>query len=232
MSENKQSIKIAEHLINNVVIDYVNKILKSFSHICNVDLILDINEEKSKHRCREKYYDNITLLIYIKNNDDINNIKELFVLHLNNLLKYKCNMDNDGNVSSLYPVYGAYKSDTKLVKINNIIVNNKNEYEFRKNYLNLSKERRYLYTNIINKCTDILGETKSMFKYKLMPNSLSYYIIKPNGDEQCIWTSNDWNKVLDILDETFGEDYNPDDMSLDDIVQHMRKIQFKVEVKL
>ena len=44
MSENKQSIKIAEHLINNVVTDYVNKILKSFSHICNVDLILDINE--------------------------------------------------------------------------------------------------------------------------------------------------------------------------------------------
>lgn len=228
MSENKQSIKIAEHLINNVVTDYVNKILKSFSHICNVDLILDIDEKEQKHRQREKYYDDITLLIYIKNNDDINNIKELFVSHLNNLLKYKCNMDNDGNVLSLYPIYGAYKSDTKLVKINNIIVNNKNEYEFRKNYLNISKERRSLYTNIIDKCTDILGETKSMFKYKLMADSLSYYIIKPNGDKQCIWTSNDWNKVLDILDETFGEDYDPDDMSLDDIVQHMRKMQFEV----
>ena len=63
-----------------------------------------------------------------------------------------------------------------------------------------------------------------MFKYKLLADSLSYYIIKPNGDKQCIWTSNDWNKVLDILDETFGEDYDPDDMSLDDIVQHMRKM--------
>lgn len=232
MSENKQSIKIAEHLINNVVIEYANKILKSFSHIDNVDLILDVDEKEPKHRQREKYYDDITLLIYVKNDNNINNIKELFVSHLNNLLKHKCNIENNSIVSSLYPIYGSYKSDTKLVKINNIIVNNKNEYEFRKNYLSLSKERQSLYTNIIDKCTDMLGETKSMFKYKLMPDSISYYVIKSNGDKQCIWTSNDWNKVLDILDETFGEDYDPDDMSLDDIVHHMRKMQFEVKVKL
>lgn len=222
MSENKQNIKIAEHLINNVVIEYFNKILKSFPNIVNIDLILDIYEEEPKHKRREKYYDSITLLIYIKNNNDINNIKELFILHLNELLKNKSIINDDGNVLSLYPIYGAYKSDTKLVKINNIIINNENEYKFRKNYLNMSKERQLLYSNIINKCTDIIGETKSMFKYKLMSDSLSYYIIKPNGDEHCIWKSNDWNKVLEIFDEIFEEKYNIDEMTLDEIVHYIK----------
>ena len=236
MKDNKQIInsKIPEHLVNILVIDYVNKILKSFPNIINVDLILDIDENTNTHRRqREKQYDNITFLIYINNTtNDIFNIKDQFLYHLNERLTNKSNILKDGTISSLYPMYGSYKSNSKLVQINHIIVNDKHEYEFRKNYLNMSKERQLLYTNIIDKCTDILGETKSMFKYKLSPDSISYYIIKPNGDKQCILKSNDWNKVLDILDETFGEDNDPDDMSIDEIVHYMDKMQFEVEVKL
>lgn len=241
MKNNKQitNSKIAEHLVNYVVLDYIEKVLKSFQNIINIDLILDIDENTNTHRRqREKQYDNITLLIYINNDNDISNIKEQFLYHLNNKLKNKSIIIKDGIISSLYPMYGAYKSNTKLVQINHIIVNNKNEYEFRKNYLNMSKERQLLYTNIIDKCTDILiGNTKSIFKYKLLPNSISYYIIKPNIDKsnidkQCIWKSNDWNKVLDLLDETLGEDYDIDNMSLDEIIHHMEKMQFYSEVVL
>ena len=240
MKDNKQitSSKIAEHLVNIVVLDYINKVLKSFPNIEHIDLILDIDEDNDKYnikynrRQREKQYDNITLLIYINNSNNIYNIKEQFLCHLNEHLINKSKILENGIISSLYPIYGKYKSNIKLVEINHIVVNDKNEYEFRKNYLNMSKERQLLYTNIIDKCTDILGETKSMFKYKLSPDSISYYIFKPNGNKQCIWKSNDWNKVLDILDETFGEENEPDDMSIDEIVHYMDKMQFGVDVKL
>lgn len=240
MKNNKQitGSKIVEHLINIVVLDYIKKVLKPFPNIEHIDLILDIDEENDKYnikynrRQREKQYDNITLLIYINNTNNISNIKEQFLNYLNNKLTNKSNILKDGTISSLYPIYGKYKSNNKLVQINHIIVNDKNEYEFRKNYSNMSKERQLLYTNIIDKCTDILvGKTKSIFKYKLLPDSISYYIIKPNIDKsnidkQCIWKSNDWNKVLDLLDETLGEDYDIDNMSLDEIIHHMERCKF------
>lgn len=239
MKDNKQitSSKIAEHLVNIVVLDYINKVLKSFPNIEHIDLILDIDEDNDKYnikynrRQREKQYDNITLLIYINNTNNISNIKEQFLCHLNEHLINKSKILENGIISSLYPIYGKYKSNIKLVEINHIVVNDKNEYEFRKNYLNMSKERQLLYTNIIDKCTDTLvDKTKSMFKYKLLPNSISYYIIKPNGDKQCIWKSNDWNKVLDILDETFGEEHEPDDMTINEIVHYMDKMYFEVKL--
>ena len=105
--------------------------------------------------------------------------------------------------------------------------NDKNEYGFIKNFLNLSKERQELYVNLINKSTDIFSGAKSMFYYRLKQNLLSYYVIKPDGKETLVWTSHDWNKVLEILDEILIDvcnvDNYVDNMILDDIKYHLKE---------
>ena len=54
MKDNKQitSSKIAEHLVNIVVFDYINKVLKSFPNIEHINLILDIDEENDKYNIK------------------------------------------------------------------------------------------------------------------------------------------------------------------------------------
>ena len=230
--------KIAEHLVNIVALDYIEKVLKPFSNTCDVSVILDMDEkykeyktyknDASPRRKREKQYDNITLLIYIKNDMlSLERIKTNMFYYLSEKLQNEIKISDNNIIIGLYPMYGSYKSDTKLVQINHIITNDKNEYGFIKNFLNLSKERQELYVNLINKSTDIFSGAKSMFYYRLKQNLLSYYVIKPDGKETLVWTSHDWNKVLEILDEILIDVCNVDNyvnnMILDDIKYHLKE---------
>lgn len=240
MKNNQQQYTITtipEHLINFILKDYLSGTVRRFPHFGNVHLILENKDEKEyKHRQREKHYNNITLLIYVKNNiSNINDIRKLFQLHLVERLKNKNNikLKEDGTVSCLVPLYGSYKANTKLVEINNIILNNKDDYNFIKNFMSLSKERQSLYMNIIEESTDILNETEnSMFKYKLNKDSLTYYIVKPDGTTQCIYKTNEWNKVLEIFEELLGSEYDINEMTLDEIIIRYQEVKYKTKQKI